>query len=136
MNRQVKDNTPAEELNDLSHEVIGAAIEVHQEMGPGLLEGVYERCLIEELQTRGIKVEQQVQLPIKYKGKVLGRPLIIDLLVEDSIIVELKSVKELQEIHAAQLLSYLRLSGKRLGLLINFNCLHLRDGLKRIVNNL
>ena len=66
MNRQVKDNTPAEELNDLSHQVIGAAIEVHQEMGPGLLEVVYERCLIEELQTRGIKVEQQVQLPIKY----------------------------------------------------------------------
>ena len=125
-----------EDYNTLSHEIIGAAIEVHKQLGPGLLETVYESCLIAELQSRGIKVEHQVQVPITYKGVVVGHPLIIDLLVEDCIIVELKTVNELLDIHSAQLLSYLRITDKKLGLLINFNTVQLRDGLKRVVNGL
>ena len=125
-----------EEYNELTHAIIGAALEVHKALGPGLMEAIYEECLIAELQMRGIKVAHQVHVPILYKGQQVGNPLIIDLLVEDSVIVELKTVQELQDIHSAQLLSYLRLTGNKLGLLINFNTAHLRDGLKRVVNGL
>ena len=123
-----------EEYNVLTHEIIGAAMEVHKLMGPGLLEGVYEECLAEELIQRGFKVERQVSLPIVYKGKQVGHPLVIDLLVDDRIIVELKAVNELLDIYSAQLLSYLRLSKLKLGLLINFNSVRLLDGVKRIAN--
>ena len=125
-----------EEYNELTHSIIGAALEVHKILGPGLLEGVYEDCFVEELQLRGLRVERQVHTPIIYKGREVGNPLIIDILVEGCVIVELKTVQELLDIHSAQLLSYLRLTGKKLGLLINFNTVHLRDGLKRIVNGL
>ena len=125
-----------EEYNELTHAIIGAALEVHRTLGPGLLEAVYEECLISELQMRGLQIDHQVQVPILYKGQEVGNPLIIDILVENSVIVELKTVHELQDIHSAQLLSYLRLTGNKLGLLINFNTVHLRDGLKRVVNGL
>ena len=125
-----------EEYNELTHAIIGAALEVHRTLGPGLLEAVYEECLISELQMRGLQVDYQVHVPILYKGQEVGNPLIIDILVENSVIVELKTVQELQDIHSAQLLSYLRLTGNKLGLLINFNTVHLRDGLKRVANGL
>ena len=125
-----------EEYNELTHAIIGAALEVHRTLGPGLLEAVYEECLISELQMRGLQIDHQVQVPILYKGQEVGNPLIIDILVENSVIVELKTVQELQDIHSAQLLSYLRLTGNKLGLLINFNTVHLRDGLKRVANGL
>ena len=125
-----------EEYNELTHSIIGAALEVHKILGPGLLEAVYEDCFVEELQLRGLRVERQVHTPINYKGREVGNPLIIDILVEGCVIVELKTVQELLDIHSAQLLSYLRLTGKKLGLLINFNTVHLRDGLKRVVNGL
>lgn len=129
-------NPTSEQLNDLSHEIIGAALEVHKHLGPGLLETVYEDCMVVELQRRGIHVERQVQRPIIYKGANIGHPLVIDLLVESCVIVELKAVRDISDLHAAQLLSYLRLSDLKLGLLINFNCVRLQDGLKRIVNKL
>jgi GxxExxY protein len=125
-----------DEYNELSHAIIGAALEVHKVLGPGLLEAVYEECFMAELRMRGFHVSHQVQVPIVYKGQEVGNPLIIDLLVENCIIVELKTVQELLDIHSAQLLSYLRLTGCKLGLLVNFNTVHLRDGLKRVVNNL
>lgn len=124
------------EYNSLSSKIINAAMEVHKNLGPGLLEGVYEDCLVEELVLRGVSVKRQVRYPIRYKGHEISHPLIIDLLVGDSVIVELKAVSELLDIHSAQLLSYLKLSGIKLGLLINFNTALLRDGIKRIVNNL
>ena len=132
----IMEGRSSEECNALSHEIIGAALEVHKQLGPGLLEIVYEECLAEELALRGYKVERQVSLPIIYKGKEIGHPLTIDMLVEGSIIIELKSVKEMHDVYSAQLLSYLRLSNLKLGFLINFNCVQLRDGLKRIVNGL
>jgi len=125
-----------EQLNELSHRIIGAAMEVHKTLGPGLLEVVYEDCLIVELQQRGIKVQRQVERPIIYKGTEVGHPLRIDMLVEDCIIVELKTVSELLDLHTAQLLSYLKLSSLKLGLLINFNSVLLQDGLRRVVNGL
>ncbi len=129
MNEQEK-----EHLNALSHEIIGAALEVHKHMGPGLLEAVYEDCLMYELEQRGLKVARQVQRPIIYKGNPVGHPLFIDILVEDRVILELKAVSQLSETNVAQLLSYLKLSGLYLGLLINFNTAHLKDGIRRVVN--
>lgn len=115
--------------------IIGAAIEVHKELGPGLLESVYEACLIEELERRGLKVENQLTFPLIYKGKELDKEFRIDLLVEDKVIVELKAIDEIQPIHEVQLVTYLKLTGKRLGLLINFNVPTLIKGVKRRVNN-
>ena len=132
----MKKDISIEEYNQLSHDIIGAAIEVHKHLGPGLLESIYEECLAEELTEQGYTVERQVKLPIVYKGKIVGTPLAIDLLVEGCVIVELKAVNQMLDIYAAQLLSYLKLSDKKLGLLINFNCEQLRDGVKRIVNGL
>ena len=109
-------------INNLSYKIVGCAIEVHKYLGPGLLESVYESCLIEEMIEQGLPVERQVQVPINYKGKDLGSNLILDLLVNDLIIVELKAVEQMIPVFKAQLLSYLKLTGKPKGLLINFNC--------------
>ncbi|MEN9441636.1 MAG: hypothetical protein RLZ33_1713 [Bacteroidota bacterium] len=122
--------------NELSNLIIGCAIEVHRTLGPGLLESVYENCLLYELEEKGIYAERQVELPIEYKHINLEVGYKIDLLVENKVIIELKSVKEIQPIHVAQLMTYLKLSDKKLGLLINFNEVKLVDGLKRIVNNI
>lgn len=117
-----------------SHEVIGAAIEVHRFMGPGLLETVYEVALCKELRLRGIAVDRQISLPVNYKGEALDCYMKLDLLVEKSIIVEVKSVEKLIPVHRAQLLTYLRLQDLWLGLLINFNVELLRDGVRRVLN--
>jgi GxxExxY protein len=118
---------------DWTHEIIGCAIEVHRELGAGLLESSYEMALCHELSTAGIQCERQVPMPLVYKGERLECGYRTDLIVENSLIVEIKAVERLLPIHEAQLISYLRLSGMNTGLLINFNVLQLRDGLKRLV---
>ena len=122
-----------EDLNLLSYEIIGAAYCVHSELGPGLLESTYEVCLEYELIKRGFKVECQKTLPINYNGIKLDAAYKIDLLVEDSIIIELKAVTEIQPIHTAQILTYLKLSKKKLGLLMNFNVTDMKKGIKRLI---
>ena len=124
------------ELNEISGQVVDAAMKVHSSLGPGLLENAYEACLKHELQKRGMKAERQVALPVVYDGVRIELGYRLDLLVENEIIVELKAVERLTRIHEAQLLSYLKLSNKKIGLLLNFNVLRLRDGVKRMVNNL
>lgn len=124
------------ELNDVSGQVVDAAIKVHSVLGPGLLENAYEVCLRHELEKRGLKVEQQVGLPIVYDDVKMDVGYRLDLLVAGEIIVELKAVDRLTAVHEAQLLSYLKLSGKKIGLLINFNVAHLKNGIKRMVNEL
>lgn len=123
-----------DDFNDLTSRVIGAAIEVHRELGPGLLESVYEYCLAKEMRSRGIHFDQQVELPVYYKGEMLDKQFFLDVLVEGEVVLELKAIESIAPVHEAQLLSYLRLSGKRLGLLINFNVPILKDGIRRIVN--
>jgi len=124
------------ELNDITDRIISSAIKVHKALGPGLLESAYEACLLHELRKNGLKAESQVGLPIHYDGIILDVGYRVDILVEDSIIVELKAVEKIIPIHEAQLVSYLKLSGRKLGLIINFNVLLLKDGIKRMVNNL
>jgi len=125
------------EEDEVSYKVIGAAIEVHKTLGgPGLLEGVYESCLYYELKLRGLKVERQVRVPVTYKGMEVREPLIIDLLVEDKLIIEVKATEKISSIHEVQLLTYLRLTGKKLGLLINFGNKSLKEGISRVVNGL
>jgi GxxExxY protein len=119
--------------DQLSKELIGAAIEVHRALGPGLLESAYEVCLGHELELRGIAYKRQVALPVTYKGVQLDCGYRLDLLVGDLIIIEIKAVEEVKPIHEAQLLTYLRLKGLWLGLLINFNVPVLKQGIKRIV---
>ena len=128
--------TPAAKAwaNALAGEIIGAAIEVHRQLGPGLLESVYRACLIQELGPRGVAHRQELPLPIHYKGLALNGGYRRDLLVEDLVILELKAVQRLEPIHQAQLLTYLRISGRWLGLLLNFNTDQLKKGLQRIVN--
>jgi GxxExxY protein len=121
-------------LNQLSNEIIGAAIEVHRDLGPGLLEATYELCLQHELQLREIASERQQRLSICYKNLNVPDAYRIDLFVENSIVVEIKTVETLLPIHSAQLLTYLKMSGKHLGLLINFRNLRLADGIKRLVH--
>ena len=124
-------------LNELSSEIINAAIAVHKELGPGLLESVYHSCMILELLRRKLKVESEVPVPVFYRGvQVNDEGFRIDLLVEDAIVIELKSVEKIQAVHKKQLLTYLRLAKKPLGLLINFNETILVDGITRIVNNI
>jgi GxxExxY protein len=123
-----------DKLDQITRRIIGAAIEVHKTLGPGLLESAYETCLAYELRQRGFKVEQQRPLPVVYKDVKLDCGYRLDLVVEDSVIVEIKAVEQLAPIHDAQLLSYLRLSGIRVGLLLNFHVRVLKNGLKRIVN--
>lgn len=121
-------------MDQLTDKVIASAISVHKELGPGLLESTYEACLTYELLDRGLKVEAQKPLPVNYRGQKFDCGYRIDLLVEDLLVVELKSVEKLMPIHTAQILSYLRLSNLQVGLLLNFNVMRLKDGLHRIVN--
>ena len=121
--------------NVLTDKIIGAAIEVHRHLGPGLLEAVYEECLCYELSQVGLTFQRQVHLPINYKGIKFESAYKMDLVVEDAIVIEIKAIEELLPVHAAQLLTYLKSSNKRVGLLINFNVPILRNGLKRIVNH-
>ena len=122
-----------DERDPLTQQVIGAAIEVHREMGPGLLESVYQSCIECELRSLGIEFERQVPLPIVYKGAIVGNDLVVDLYFPGRLVVELKAVDSLIPIHQAQLLTYLRLTQTHVGLLINFNVRLLRDGVKRMV---
>ena len=124
------------EINELSSKIIKAAITVHRELGPGLLESVYQACMVIECNKAKLDIQAELPLPIYYCGKeVLGQSFRIDLLVEDTIIVELKSVEMVQPVHKKQLLTYLRLSNKPLGLLINFNEELLKNGITRIINS-
>jgi GxxExxY protein len=120
--------------NEITYEIRGAVYDVYKELGPGLLESVYEEALCFELEKRGLTVERQVQVPIKYKGIVLKTELRLDLLVENQVIIELKSVEELKKVFYKQLLTYLRLMNKRVGLLVNFNTEDILSSMKRIVN--
>ncbi len=124
----------AEALDQITRKIIGAAINVHRALGPGLLEHTYEACLACELVQLGFKVERQKKLPVHYRGVVIDCGYRLDLLVEDDIIVEVKAVEQLLPVHQAQVMTYLRMSEKRVGLLMNFNVLVLKQGLKRIVN--
>ena len=121
------------EINQLTSSIIGAAIAVHRELGPGLLESTYQACLMYELVQRGLLVEKEKPMSVTYKGTVINCGYRIDILVERRVIVELKVVERLEPIHSAQLLSYLKLSGCQVGLLINFNVPMLRDGVRRLV---
>jgi GxxExxY protein len=123
-------------INQLSSKIIGAAIEVHKALGPGLLESAYEECLCHELNRNSLSFERQKALPIVYKGKRLDCGYKIDIVVENAIVLELKSYEKIEPIHKAQLLTYLKLSGLKLGLLLNFNVPVMRDGIVRIVNGL
>jgi GxxExxY protein len=120
--------------NELTYEIRGAIFDVYNELGPGLLESVYEEALVFELKERGLDVARQVEVPIIYKSNELKTPLRLDLLVNDQVIVELKSVEEMKPVFAKQLLTYLRLMDKRVGLLVNFNTNNLRENIKRIIN--
>jgi len=122
--------------NAISKMILDAAFRVHSAVGPGLLEKAYETCLAYELRTAGLNVKTQIALPLVYKGLKIDVACRLDLLVNELVVIELKSVDALVAIHHAQLISYLKLSKKKLGLLINFNVVHLRDGIKRVVNNL
>jgi GxxExxY protein len=122
------------EYNTISNKIIKAAIEVHKELGPGLLESVYEYCLMEEFKHIGLFAKRQVQLPLYYKGFKLDKEFVIDILVEDKIVLELKSIETILPIHEFQLLTYLKLSGLKLGLLINFNVVQLKEGIRRKIN--
>lgn len=126
--------TERERLNHLTESIIGAAIQVHRTLGPGLLESAYEACLAFELNKRGLGVEQQKPQPLVYEGVKLDCGYRIDLLIEGSVVVEVKSVDKLVPIHEAQLLSYLKLSGCKVGLSINFNVTVLTEGVRRFVN--
>jgi len=121
-------------LNDITKTIIGAAIEVHKALGPGLLESAYEACLVYELSAKKIKVERQKGLPLTYRNVKLDCGYRIDLLVEDQVIVEIKAVERLEPIHEAQVLSYLKLSGCKVGLLINFNVKTMQKGIRRFVH--
>jgi GxxExxY protein len=120
-----------DQINRIRERIIGAAIEVHRTLGPGLLESTYHACLAHEWKQQGLEVETEKELPVAYKGVTLDRGYRIDLLVEQTVIVELKAVQELTAIHEAQILSYLKLSGRPVGLLINFNVRQLTEGIKR-----
>jgi GxxExxY protein len=121
-------------INDITDQIIAAAIKVHRYFGPGLFEQVYKACLFRELQKRSLTVAKEVALPAVYEGELVDCGYRIDLLVESSVIVELKSVEHLTELHRMQLLTYLRLARKEVGLLLNFNALHLKRGIIRVVN--
>jgi GxxExxY protein len=123
------------DINQITEKIIGSAIEVHRLLGPGLLESVYGDCLAVELELGGLRFERQRPVPLSYKGRMVGADLRIDLLVEQTIIVELKAVAALLPVHEAQLLTYLRLTNLQVGLLINFNVPMLRTGLRRLVNH-
>lgn len=118
--------------NALATRIIGCAIEVHREMGPGLLESIYEQCLVHELASDGLSVLQQVPLPVMYKGIGMKNDLRLDIWVEQRVIVEVKAIEHLTDVHLAQLITYLRITDNKLGLLINFNVKLLKQGIKRV----
>jgi len=122
--------------DEIGKKIVDSALEVHKALGPGLLESTYESCLRHELSIRGLKVVAQKELPVIYKGLKMDKAYRLDLLIEDKVIIEIKSVDLLNNIHLAQVLSYLKLSDLRLGFLINFNVKLIKDGIKRIANNL
>ena len=122
------------EINEITERVIGAAIEVHRHLGPGLLESAYEECLCYELNQAGLRFERQVHLPIRYKGILLQSAHRMDLVIEDAVVVELKATEDMPPLYSAQVLTYLRSAEKQVGLLINFNVPVLKEGIKRIVN--
>lgn len=124
-----------EQLNLISKEILDASFQVHKEMGPGLLESIYELCLMKELQLRGLNVQNQVSIPLIYKGFEISKDFRIDILVENEIITELKAVEVLLPVHKPQIISYLKLSNKKLGFLINFNTDLIKNGFNRYVNN-
>jgi GxxExxY protein len=124
------------DVNKITESVIGAAIEVHRHLGPGLLESAYEECLCEELVLRNIPFKRQLALPVLYKGKKLDVGYRIDLLVDDEVVVELKTVESVLPIHEAQTLTYIRLGGWQVGLILNFNVTVLKNGIKRLVHKL
>jgi len=129
----MNDGHDAKELNRLTGRIIGAAITVHRALGPGLLESTYEACLAYELTDRGLLIRRQVPVPVVYRGVHLDCGYRLDLVVEDKVILEVKSVDKLQGVHSAQVLTYLRLSGYAAGLLMNFNARTLREGMRRFV---
>lgn len=120
--------------NELTKTIIGCAMKVHTKLGPGLLESAYEECLFYELNKTGLKVEKQKPLPLIYEDVKLDCGYRIDLMIENSVIVEIKSVDKLNDLHLAQILTYLKISKRKYGLLINFNVVHLKDGIKRVAN--
>ncbi|MBR07407.1 MAG: GxxExxY protein [Rickettsiales bacterium] len=122
------------EINDITNVIIGAAIKVHSELGPGLLESAYSECLAYELGEVGLKVEREKTMPVVYKGIQLECGYRIDLLVEDKVVVELKAVKSIEDVHMAQILTYLKLANCKIGLLINFNEYRVKDGKRRLIN--
>ena len=122
------------EINELTHQIIGAAMRVHSALGPGLLESVYRSCLHYELLQMGLKVQAEFPIPIVYRGVRIDVGFRVDFLVEDTVLVELKAIAALQPVHEAIVLSHAKLSGRPAGLLINFNVVHLRDGIRRVVN--
>jgi GxxExxY protein len=122
------------ELDNIGTKIVDAAYSVHKELGPGLLESVYEFCLIEELKSRNLTVNSQMKLPVVYKGKALNKEFIIDLVVENEIIIELKAVEIVLPVHEVQLLTYMKLADKKLGYLINFNVPLIKEGIKRKIN--
>ena len=124
------------DVDAISYDVVGAAIEVHKLLGPGLLERVYQDCLAYELSAKGYKVSSEVSLPVAYKEMKFDSAYRLDLLVEGKLILEIKSIERVLPVHSAQLLSYLRLSNLSLGMLVNFNVPQLKQGIKRVVNNL
>ncbi len=123
-----------EEYNRLSKIILDVCIAVHREMGPGLLESVYEKCIMKELELRGLHAENQVSIPLFYKGFKLSKDYIIDILIENEIIIEIKSSEKMLPVYEAQIISYLKLSKKKLGFLVNFNVPLLKNGFKRFVN--
>jgi GxxExxY protein len=125
-----------EELNELTGQILDACVTVHKEMGPGLLESVYEACLLKEFELRDIKALNQLSLPLLYKGYELSKDFRIDILVEDEVIIDIKSCERMLSVYEAQIISYLKLAKKRIGILVNFNEKFLKDGFKRYVNNL
>jgi GxxExxY protein len=133
-NKKLQFNPVPSHTEEIAKAVLDAAYQVHTTLGPGLLESVYESCLLHELNLRKIDVKTQIVLPVIYKGINVDSGYRLDMLVDDCVIVEIKSTEIINPVHCAQLLTYLRLTNKRLGLLLNFNVIHLRDGIKRIIN--
>jgi GxxExxY protein len=121
------------EINQITHEILDSAYKVHTSLGPGLLESAYKTCLVYELRKKGLKVEVEKALPLIYEEVLLECGYRVDIMVEDAVVVELKTVEAFTDVHTAQVLTYLKLSGKRIGLLINFYTKSLRDGIKRLV---
>jgi GxxExxY protein len=133
-NKDLINNPIPSHTENIAKTVLDAAFQVHTALGPGMLESVYEACMIHELGLRGIEVNSQIILPVIYKGMKVDSGFRLDMLVDGCVIVEIKSSEIISPVYSAQLLTYLRLADIRLGLLINFNVVHLRDGIKRIIN--